>query len=89
MQTEVEDLLFKHKSIVKVDLADLDAEKADLASFLCNQFKLNSSITSKGLEMNTEDVPTYSLVRMVEKFLYHKNLNTTHWVTVENNVIKI
>jgi hypothetical protein len=85
----VEDLLFKHKSIVKVDMADLDGEKEKLADFLNSQFKLNSLITPKGLELNMEDVPTYSLARMVKKFVYHKNLNSTHWVTMENNVVKI
>jgi hypothetical protein len=85
----VEDLLFKHKSVVKVDMADLDGEKENLANFLHSQLKLNSSITPKGLELNLEDVPTYSLARMVNKFVYHKNLNSTHWVTVENNVVKI
>jgi len=89
MQTEVEDLLFKHKSVVKVDMEDLDIEKENLANFLSSQFKLNSSKTSNGLELNMEDVQTYSLAAMVKKFIYHKNLNTTHWVTVENNVVKI
>jgi hypothetical protein len=73
----VEDLLFKHKSIVKVDMADLDGDKEKLADFLNSQFKLNSSITPKGLELNMEDVPTYSLARMVKKFVYHKNLKGT------------
>jgi len=82
-------LLFKHKSVVKVDMADLDAEKANLANYLSSQFKLNSSVTSKGLELNLEDVPISSLAVMVKKFVYHKNLNTTHWVSVENNVVKI
>ena len=82
-------MLFKHKSVVKVDMADLDAEKENLASFLRSQFKLNSSITPKGLELNEEDVPTYSLAIMVKKFVHHKNLNSTHWVTAENNVVKI
>jgi hypothetical protein len=85
----VEDLLFKHKSVVKVDMADLDSEKTNLANYLNSQFKLNSSITSKGLELNLEDVPISSLAVMVKKFVYHKNLNTTHWVSVENNVVKI
>jgi hypothetical protein len=85
----VVDLLFKHKNLVKVDMADLDGEKESLANFLLSQFKLNSSITPKGLELTAEDVPTYSLARMVNKFVYHKNLNRTHWVTVENNVVKI
>jgi hypothetical protein len=85
----VEDLLFKHKSVVKVDMADLDGEKENLANFLHSHFKLNSSITLKGLELNMDDASTFSLARMVNKFVYHKNLNSTHWVTVENNVVKI
>jgi hypothetical protein len=85
----VEDLLFRHKSVVKVDMADLDGEKENLANFLRSHFKLNSSIIPKGLELNMDDVSTYSLARMVNKFVYHKNLNSTHWVTVENNSVKI
>ena len=76
-------------SVVKVDMADLDGEKENLGNFLRSQFKLNSSITSEGLELNMEDVSTYALARMVTKFVYRKNLNSTHWVTVENNVVKI
>jgi hypothetical protein len=82
-------LLFKHKSVVKVDMADLEVERENLASFLSSQFKLNPSITPKGLELNMEDVPAYSLAGMVKKFVYHKNLNNTHWVNIENNVVKI
>ena len=76
-------------SIVKVDMADLDGEKENLANFLRSQFKLNSSITPEGLELNMEDVSSYALARMITKFVYRKNLNSTHWVTVENNVVKI
>ncbi len=82
-------MLFRHKSVVKVDMEDLTIEKENLANFLSNQFKLNSSKTSKGLQLSMGDVHTYSLATMVKKFIYHKNLNTTHWVTVENNVVKI
>ena len=82
-------MLFKHKSIVKVDMADLDAEKTNLADFLSSQYKVNSSITSKGLELNTEDTQIASVVIMVKKFLHHKNLSSTHGVNAENNVVKI
>jgi hypothetical protein len=41
------------------------------------------------LELNMDDAQTYTLVTMVKKFIYHKNLNTTHWVNAENNVVKI
>jgi hypothetical protein len=82
-------LLFKHKSTVKVDMADLDGEKSSLAEFLLSHFKLDSTVTSKGLEVNQDKAPTASIANMVTKFLYHKNLNSTHWVTLENNVVKI
>ncbi len=85
----MKDLLFKHKSLVKVDMADLDSEKENLANFLRSQFKLNSSTTPEGLELNMEDVSSNTLARMVNKFVYHKNLNSTHWVTVKNHVVKI
>jgi hypothetical protein len=82
-------LLFKRKSTVKVDMADLDGEKENLANFLQSHFKFNSIITSHGLEVSMDDPSAVSLARMVTKFVYHKNLNSSHWVTVENNVVKI
>lgn len=82
-------MLFKHKSVVKVDMADLDSEKENLANFLHSQSNLNSTITSGGLELNMDDVSVFILAKMVTKFVYHKNLNSTHWVSVENNVVKI
>jgi len=85
----VRDLLFKHKSVVKVDMADLDSEKENLANFLHSQSNLNSTVTSGGLELNMDDVSVFLLAKMVTKFVYHKNLNSTHWVSVENNVVKI
>ena len=75
--------------VVKVDMGDLDGEKENLANFLHSQFGLNSSVISYGLELKMEDVSTYALARGVTKFVYRKNLNSTHWVNVENNVVKI
>ncbi len=82
-------MLFKRKSFVKVDMADLDDEKENLANFLRSHSKLNSLITSRGLEINVEEVSVFALAELVKKFVYHKNLNSSHWVTVESNVVKI
>ena len=82
-------VLFKHKNVVKVDMADLDAEKTNLSNFLSSKYKLNSTMTPKGLELNMEDLQTYSVVMMVKKFIHHKNLSSTHGVNAENNVVKI
>ena len=76
-------------TVVKVNMGDLDGEKENLANFLTSQFKLTSSVTPHGLELNMEDISTYALARGVTKFVYRKNLNSTHWVNVENNVVKI
>jgi hypothetical protein len=75
--------------IVKVNMGDLDAEKENLANFLRSQFALSSTITPGGLALNMEEAPTFAVARGVTKFVYRKNLNSTHWVTVENNVVKI
>ncbi len=82
-------MLFKHKSTIKVDMADLEAEKTNLSNYLSSQYKINSSETSKGLELNMETSEISHAVMMVKKFIYHKNLNATHWVNAENNVVKI
>ena len=82
-------MLFKHKSTVKVDMADLEAEKTSLSDFLSSHYKVNSSIASKGLELNMEDAQISSVIVMVKKFIHHKNLSSTHWVNAENNVVKI
>jgi hypothetical protein len=74
---------------VKIDVGDLDSEKENLANFLLSQFQLNSTIIREGLRLNMEEAPTYTLARMVTKFVYRKNLNNTHWVNVKNNVVKI
>jgi translation initiation factor IF-3 len=82
-------MLFKHKTSVKVDMADLDTEKTNLSQFLSSEYKLNSTITPKGLELNTEDTQISSVLIMVKKFIHNKNLSSTHGVNAENNTIKI
>jgi len=84
-----EDLMFKSQSPVKVEMNDLDSEKESLANFLRKHFKLNSSLNQEGLELNGADVTTYELLRMVNKFVNSKGLNSAHWVNVEGNVVKI
>ena len=79
---------FKNGS-VKVDMADLESLKENLANYLLKHFKLNSSLIQQGLELNNDDVCSHELARMVNKFVYSKKLNSTHWVAVANNVVKI
>ena len=74
---------------IKIDVGDLDGEKENLANFLHSHFQLNSLTIREGLQLNMDEAPPHSLARMVNKFVYSKNLNSTHWVSVKNNVVKI
>ncbi len=82
-------LVFKHESHLKVDMGDLQGEKEALSSFMHSQFNLNSSSSHEGLELNAEQVSPQELERIVNKFVYHKNLNNAYWATLEKNVVKI
>jgi hypothetical protein len=82
-------LLFKRTNELKVDLGDLESEKENLSNFLRSHFKINSSSNYEGLKLDAEDVSPQELERMVNKFVYHRDLNNTHWVALERNVVKI
>lgn len=80
--------MLKRKSHVKVDLGELEDEKQSLARFLSSQFELNATETWEGFEFQ-EDVSAYTLARLINKYIYRKNLNRTYWVTVENEKVII
>ena len=86
-------MLFRHKNRrqneLQVELGDLQKEKEHLSSFL--QSKLKVSVTPAGnkLIVNSENLSVQELHRVVTKFVYHRNLNGTHWVSVKGRTVKI
>lgn len=83
-------LLFRHKDYqLQVDLGDLQGEKEKLADFLSSRFKINATATGEGLKVNHEDASLKELKKAVNKFIYHRNLNGTHYVSLETNIVKI
>ena len=84
-------LLFRHENKVErqVDLGDLDNEKEHLSSFL--QSNLEGSVTSSNnkLTVISENLSIRELQRVVTKFIYHRDLNLTHWVSIEGTTVKI
>jgi hypothetical protein len=70
-------------------MGDLQSEKENLSNFLRSHLKVDSTPTPEGLKLNTENVSSQELERIVNKFVYHRNLNGTHWVATEKNIIKI
>ena len=83
-------MLFKHKDHqLKVDLGDLQGEKEKLASFLQTHLKITATPTKEGLTINPDDAQPTELKKAVTKFIYHQNLNSTHWVSIEPDCVKI
>ena len=74
---------------LQVDLGDLQNEKEQLTSFL--QSHLQVSVTPYGnkLRVNSEKLSAQELKRIMTKFVYHRNLNNTHLVSIEGTTVKI
>jgi hypothetical protein len=86
-------LLFGHKNEpqmdLQVDLGDLQNEKEHLTSFLQLHLKVSVSQVEDKLRVDSETVSLQELRHVVNKFVYHRDLNSTHWVSIEGSTIKI
>ena len=87
-------LIFGHKKSyteLQVDLGDLENEKEHLSSFLQKNLNLEATDASaqNKLTVKSEDLSAQELRRVVTKFVYHRKLNITHWVSTEETTIKI
>jgi hypothetical protein len=74
---------------LQVDLGDLQDEKEHLSSFL--QSNLKVAVVSAGNKVGVDSIglSVQDLKRAVTKFVYHRNLNNTHWVSTEGKTVKI
>lgn len=86
-------MLFGHKSRrqieFRVDLGDLQNEKEHLSSFLQSNLKVSVAPVENKLTVNSEKLSAQELQRVVTKFVYHRNFNSTHWVSIEGATVKI
>ncbi len=86
-------MLFKHKdnpqTKLHVDLGDLPNEKEHLSSFLQLHLKVEVSQDGDKLFVDAEKVSLGELKHTVNKFVYHRDLNLTHWVSAEGSGVKI
>ena len=87
-------MLFVHKNKsqieLKVDLGDLQKEKENLTSFLQLHLKVPVSQVEDKVTVNSEKVSVQKLEYVVNKFVYHRDLNLTHWVSIEDaSTVKI
>ena len=74
---------------LQVDLGDLQNEKEHITSFLQLHLKVSVSQVEDKLRVDSETVSLQELRHVVNKFVYHRDLNSTHWVSIEGSTIKI
>ena len=86
-------MLFRHNDErqikLRVDLSDLQNEKERLSSFLQSKLKVIISPSRKKLTVKSEKLSVKKLHHVVSKFIYRRNLNNTHWVSIEGTTVKI
>lgn len=82
-------MLFGHKSKLQVDLGDLKEEKEHLISFLQTNLKSEVTYIQNKLVIDSEELTSQELQRIVTKFVYKRNLNTTHYVSLDGGTIRI
>gem|GEM_PF-3770132 len=70
-------------------MGDLQSEKENLTSFLQFHLKVSVSQVEDKLRVDSENVFVQELQHLVTKFVYHRDLNGTHWDSVEGANVKI
>jgi hypothetical protein len=79
----------KNENKLQIDLGDLQNEKEHLFNFLQAHLKAPLSEAEKGVAVDSSQVTLQELHHIVNKFVYHRNLNGTHWVSAEGTTVKI
>ena len=72
-----------------MDLGELKDEKESLSSFLRSKLKVDVTSSGNKVLVDSENLSSKELKRMVNKFVYHRNLMNNYWVALESGVVKI
>jgi len=82
-------LFLRRKRKLRVDLGELKDEKESLSSFLRARLKVEVTSSGNKVLVNSENLSAEELKRLVNKFVYRRNLMNKYWVALEGGVVKI
>jgi hypothetical protein len=88
-EERLSDLFLRRKKKLEVDLGELKDERESLSSFLRSKLKVGVTSSGSKVFVDSENLSSKELKRFVNKFVYHRNLNTKYWVALEGDVVKI
>ena len=72
-----------------MDLGELEDERESLSTFLRSKLKVDVTSSGNKVLVDSGDLSSKELKRMVNKFVYHRNLMNKYWVGLESGVVKI
>jgi hypothetical protein len=82
-------LFLRGKRKLKVDLGELENERESLSSFLRSKLKADVTLRGNKIFVDSDFSSSSELKRLVNKFVYHKNLNHQYWVGLEGDDVKV
>ena len=83
-------VFLKRKKQLEVDSGTLGKDEQELLSaFLRSTLKVDVTLNGNKISAGSEQLSVEELKRLVNKFVYHNNLNRKYWVALESNVVKI
>jgi len=83
-------VFLKRKKQLEVDLSELDKDEKELLSaFLHSTLNVDVALHGNKVSADSEQLSSEELKRLVNKFVYHRNLNRKYWVALEGGTVKI
>lgn len=82
-------MFLRRKKELVVDMSGLEDERETLCGFLRSRLKVDITASGRKLLIDSEYLSPKELKRLVNKFIYHRNLMNKYWVALEGNVVKI
>jgi hypothetical protein len=83
-------VFFGRKKRFTVDFGELENnEKELLSGFLRSSLKADVVLGGGRASVDSEKLSLEELKRLVNKFVYHKNLNHKYWVALEDGVVRV
>jgi hypothetical protein len=86
----VHDVFLRRKKGLEVVVGEMESdEKELLAGFLRSTLKVNVELSGGRVSVDPGSLSLEELRKLVNKFVYHRNLNRKYWIKVESNAVKI
>jgi hypothetical protein len=82
-------LFLRRKRKLTVDLGKLEDERESLSNFLRSKLKVDVTSSGNKVLVDSEKLSSKELKRLVNKFLYRRNLMNKYWVALKGGVVKI